>query len=77
MGKFKQSLQRFDSSYCSFLLEKWPPIIFSVNTFLMRKQKAYIYYIYFEIAVFLKTGVYIVYIIVYIYFIYIYNQIVS
>ena len=25
----------------------------------MRKQKAYIYYIYFEIATFLKTGVYI------------------
>ena len=32
-------------------------IVLSVNTFLKRKQKAYIYHIYFEIATFLKTGV--------------------
>ena len=41
-------------------------IVLSVNTSLTRKQKAHIYHINFEIATFLKTGVYI-YIYIYIY----------
>ena len=47
--KCKQSLQKGLTA----------AIVLSVNTFLKRKQKAYIYHIYFEIATFLKTGVYI------------------
>ena len=38
------------------LVKMAPHYFFSVNTFLMRKQKGYVYHIYFEIATFLKTG---------------------
>ena len=55
-----KTLGNFDSSYCTLLLET-SPLIHSVNTSLMRKEKVYIYIfnMYFQIKTLLKTTVYI------------------
>ena len=41
LAKVKQRLCKFDSSYCTLLLKNFP-LFYSVDIFLMRKEKVYI-----------------------------------
>ena len=59
-----KTLGNFDSSYCTLLL-KTSPLIHSVNTSLMKKEKVYIFNIYFQIKTFSKKGCLYIYIYIY------------
>ena len=59
----KQRLWKFWPQLWRFPFEKMSPkSLFILSTpFLMEKEKVYIFHIYFQIAMFLKTGVYNIY----------------